>query len=59
MQIENQGVEIEFELLNNQRRMTGAVEAVVTTIIILVLFQGRAWTLVRFGNFRGQGLIAC
>ena len=59
MQIKNQRVEIEFKLLNNQRRVTGAVEAVVATVIILMLFQGRARALVRFGNFRRQCLIAC
>lgn len=59
MQIKNQRVEIEFKLLNDQGRMAGAVEAVVATVIILVLFQGGAWALVGFGNFRRQCLIVC
>lgn len=59
LQSKNQRVEIKSKLLDDQGSMAGAVEAVVATVIILVLFQGGAWALVRFGNFRRQCLIAC
>jgi len=57
-QIGNAGIITQLELLEGQRRMTGAVDTCVTAIIIFALFKRGTRLLKRCGNLQKYFLIA-